>query len=275
VSQTSVAPEETVPLSKEDVRYIKQAYRAGLERGSRLDDALEGAIGYSIAHVDRYSPEQTAWATRRFTEEKAWRRGPRINASAMIRRLRFGEMQLTGMEFERYFPSGPEEGGGTSTGNLFVSAGLTNLISLWVGLTGTAVNPLHGGALGAGGTSVVGMGTGVAAMATTDTSLISNGVSGQCWFQAFDSTSPGTTSQPGVIVATATIASANANFAWNEWCWATGSGAVTAGSTGGTGVDLPFHILSSWAMINHKTNVGLGTKAPGSSWVFSTTFTIQ
>jgi hypothetical protein len=259
-----------VPLSREDVKYIQQAYKAGLERGARLDKALEGAVGYSIAHVDRYSPDQVKWATQRFREERAWRRGPKVNAAAMIRRLRFGELQLTGMEFERYFPEGPEQGEMTATGNIFVSAGLTNLISLWLGLTGAAVNPLRDASTG---TSVVGIGTGTTAAATTDTTLISNG--GSSWYQGFDATSFGTTSQPGVIVATATIASANANFAWQEWGWFTGSGVVTPGSNGGTAAGSPFAVGNSWCMNNHKTSVALGTKASGSSWVFSTQFSVS
>jgi hypothetical protein len=260
-----------VGLTKDDVRYIQQAYRAGIERGTQLDAALEGAVGFSIAHVQKYSPEQTAWARDRFHEEIAWRRGPKINAGAMIRRLRFGELQLTGMDFERYFPGGPDEGEDTKTGNIFVSAGLTNLISLWLGLTGTAVNPLHDVSAG---TSVVGMGTGTTAAATTDTALLGNNTAGG-WYQAFDASSFGTTTQPGVLIGTGTVASANANFAWNEWCWATGSGAVTAGSNLSITSGSPFATASSFAMVNHKTSVALGTKASGSSWVFSTTFTIS
>lgn len=263
-------------LTKDDISYISQAYKAGIERGRGLDSlgsALEGAMGFSIAHVAKYSPDQVAWATERFKVEKAWRRGPRVDTSAMIRRLRYGggELALTGMEFERYFPEGPEQGEATGTGNIFVSAGLTNLFSLWMGLTGTAVNPIRDGGAG---TSVVGMGTGTTAAATTDVTLIANNTA-NAWFQAFDASSFGSTTQPGVLVATATIASANANFAWNEWCWATGTGAVTAGSNGTTTAGSPFATASSWAMVNHKTNVALGTKASGSSWVFSTTFTVS
>jgi hypothetical protein len=260
-----------VGLTKDDVKYIQQAYKAGIERGTQLDAALEGAVGFSIAHVEKYSPEQTAWAKDRFRTEIAWRRGAKINAGAMIRRLRFGEMQLTGMDFERYFPGGPEEGEDTKTGNIFVSAGLTNLVSLWLGLTATAINPLHDVA---GGTSVVGVGTGLAAAGTADTVLQGNNTAG-AWYQAFDATSFGTTTQPGVLVGTTTVASANANFAWQEWCWATGSGAVTAGSNLSNTTLQPFTTASSFAMVNHKTNVALGTKASGSSWVFSTTFTIS
>ncbi len=264
-----------MPLSRADIDYIKQAYTAGVERGkglAALTGALEGALGYSVAHVDKYSPDQTRWATERFQTEKAWRRGAKINAPAMIRRLRFGELQLTGMEFERYFPEGPEDGEATGTGNSFVAAGLTNLFSLWTGLTGAAVNTLHG-ATGAGSSSAVGVGSSTTAAATSDTALGADNTAG-AWYQSFDPSSFALTT-PGVAIATATIASANANFTWNEWCWVTGGGAVTAGSHLSTTTGVPFATASSYAMVNHKTGVALGSKSTGSSWVFSTTFTVS
>src|SRR5712692_480768 len=258
-----------MPLSNDDVKYLQQAYKAGVARAAGMDHALDGAIGFSVAHVDKYSSDQTEWAVRRFREEKAWRRGTRINTTAMLRRLRHGELELSGMEFTRYFPGGPEEGEDTATGNVFTASGLTNLISLWTGLTGAAINPLH--AVSAG-TSVVGVGCGTAAAGTADTSLISNG--GSAWYQAFDASSLGTTTTNGVVVGTVTVGSANGNFAWNEWTIATGSGVVTAGSNGSTVAGSPFATANSWAMLNHKTNVNLGSKASGSSWIFSVSFQI-
>jgi hypothetical protein len=261
-----------VPLSRDDAEYIRHAYEAGLNRGRALSAAspFEGAVGYSVAHVDKYSPDQTAWARERFRGEQAWRRGKRVNVTQMIRRLREGPLSLTGADFERYFPGGPEMGEKTGVpGNVFVAAGLTNLISLWMGLTGTAVNVLGT----TGHTPVVGMGTGTTAPATSDTTLLS--VGGSAWFQSFDASTLGTTSTNGQVVGTVTVGSANANFAWNEWCWATGLGTVTAGSNGGTAVGSPYSTANSWAMVNHKTGVALGSKASGSSWVFSTTFTIS
>lgn len=254
-----------MPLSNGDVRELQQAYQAGLARGLQL--VPDGAVGYSVAHVDKYSTDQVAWAARKFDQEKAWRRGVKVNTAAMIRRLRSGPLgQPTGMEFERYFPGGPEDGQATSTGNIFVATGLTNLISMWTGLSGTIINKL-------GTNSVVGVGTGTTAAATADTTLISNG--GSAWYQVFDASTFGTTTTNGVCVGTCTVGSANGNFSWNEWCWATGAGAITAGSNGGATAGSPFATASSFAMVNHKTNVNLGSKASGSSWVFSTTFTIS
>lgn len=253
-----------MPLTKDDVSYIQQAYRAGLDRGrAQMDKALEGATGFSIAHVDKYSPDQTAWAAQRMRDEVSWRRGGDVRA--MIRRLRSGPLRLTGQEFERYFPGGPEEGAVTRSGNIFVAQGLTNLISLWMGLTGTAINSI-------GATPVCGVGTGISAAATSDTNLISDG--GSAYYQGFDA-ALGTTTTNGVVVGTSTYGSANANFDWNEWCWATGHGAISPGARLDSAAGSPFATASSAAMVNHKTNVNLGAKASGSSWVFSTTFTIS
>lgn len=264
--------EAAVPLSRDDLDHIRHAYQAGMRRGAAragVSEALEGAIGFSVAHVDKYSADQTRWAAQRLRQEQSWRRGYRVDPSAMLRRLRSGPLTLTGMDFERYFPGGPEDGEATGAGNIFVAQGLTNLISLWMGLSGTAINKLSQ----TGATPVTGVGTGTAAPATSDTSLISNG--GSAYFQSFDALSLGTTAVNGVVIGTSTFGSAVANFAWNEWCWATGLGTVTAGANGGTTAGSPFSTGASWAMVNHKTNVNLGSKASGSSWVFSTTFTIS
>jgi hypothetical protein len=247
-----------VPLSQEDTDYIRHAYMEGVKRGRRdaaagqayLGERLEGAIGFSVGCVDKYSPDQTAWASRRLLRD----------TGRMVK-------PIAG-HFERYFPGGPENGQSWGVGNSFVATGLTNLISLWTALTGARINALSGTG------SVCGVGTGTTLPATSDTALISdNGAS--AWYQAFDNTASfGTTTTNGVLIGTSTFGSANANFAWNEWCWATGGGSITAGTTLSATTNKPFNSANSQAMVNHKTNVALGTKASGSSWVFSTTFTI-
>lgn len=252
-----------MPLSREDTDYIRHAYLEGVKRGKQLGAAagaayvgekMEGALGFSIAHVDKYSADQTAWASRRLRE---MRRG-------------VAPLLLTGTDFARYFPNGPEDGQETCAGNIFVSAGLNNLISLWLGLAASgALSRAIGGTV-----SVCGVGTGTAAPSQADTSLISN--NGSAYFQAFDTAAAfGTTATAGQLVGTSTFGSAVANFAWNEWCWATGAGTITPGSNGTSSAGSPFATANTFAMVNHKTNVNLGSKASGSSWVFSTTFTIS
>jgi hypothetical protein len=243
-----------VPLSREDTDYIRHAYLEGVKRGRRdvgyMGEKLEGAIGFSIAHVDKYSTDQTAWAARRFA----------------------GPGKLIGADFQRYFPHGPEDGQETCAGNIFVNAGLSNLVALWTGLTAAgALSRPMGGTL-----SVCGVGTGTAAAANTDTVLIGDSAAAGAYYQGFDSAAAfGTTATPGQLVGTSTFGSAFANFAWNEWCWATGAGAITAGSSLSGTTLKPFTTANTAAMVNHKTAVALGTKASGSSWVFSTTFTIS
>jgi hypothetical protein len=259
-----------MPLTKDDIAQIQQAYKAGVRRG-RMDIGadVQGATGFSIAHVAKYSPDQTAYAMRRFEADVSNRRGRDVRS--LLKGSRKPVLKLTGAEFDRYFPRGPEDGEVTNAGNIFVAQGLTNLVSLWMGLTGTAINPL--GVTTA--TPVCGVGTGTSTPATSDTALLGNGTAVGAYYQIFDSTVLATTTTNGVLVGTSTYASANANFAWNEWCWATGRGLVTAGDNLTATSGSPFATASSNAMVNHKTGVALGTKASGSSWVFSTTFTIS
>ena len=83
------------------------------------------------------------------------------------------------------------------------------------------------------------------------------------WYQQADSSYP--TQSGGVITCNCTITSSNGNFAWQEWCLATGSGGITSGdhlSATATGV----------VLLNHKV-ASLGTKASGASWVFTATVT--
>lgn len=243
-----------MPLSRADMHQLRR-------QGDSITWHME-------CEVEKYSPDQVAFAVRRFREERAWRRGCKVDPAHMVARLRYGKMTLQGSDFERYFPRGGEEGHASAPGNILVNAGLTNLISLWLGLTGTAINHLTQSAA----TACVGVGTGTSAPATTDITLISN--NGSAWYQAFDASTLTQLGSNG-IQGTCTVGSANANFAWNEWCWATGTGLFTAGSNGTSVAGSPYATANSFAMVNHKTNVNLGSKASGSSWVFSTTMTIS
>lgn len=242
-------------LTKDDLDYIRQHA-----------DAIDVITWHASCAVDKYSPDQVQWAGRRFSEERAWRgQGFRTNVKHTLQRMRYGPLVLDGSDYQRYFPAGPEMGHVVGAdGNLLVNTGLGNIFSLWMGLTGAAINPIRDVA---GGTSVVGVGSGAAAAATTDTTLQGNG--GSAWYQGIDATSLAT-SAINTLVATCTVASGNGNFSWQEWCWATGSGAVTAGANGGTTAGSPFATGATWSMVNHKTNVNLGSKASGSAWVFST-----
>jgi hypothetical protein len=183
-----------------------------------------------IAHasVAKYSPDQVAWATQKMGYEPD---GARLS-------LLFRD---------------PEDGVTEEPGNLMVTAGLNLLTSLLEGGAGTPF---------AHADAIVGVGAGTTTATTTDTALTDDNTS-NAYYQQADSSYP--TQSNGVITTQCTIGSANANFAWNEWCLATGSGGITAGdhlSAAATGV----------VMLNHKVAT-LGTKASGASWVFTATVT--
>jgi hypothetical protein len=180
------------------------------------------------ARVARYSPDQVAWATRRMGYEPD---GARLS-------LLFRD---------------PEDGVVEEPGNLLTTAGLNLLTSLLEGGAGTPF---------AHADAIVGVGAGTTTATTADTALTDDN-SSSAWYQQADSSYP--TQSGGVITCNCTITSSNGNFAWQEWCLATGSGGITAGdhlSATATGV----------VLLNHKV-ASLGTKASGASWVFTAVIT--
>lgn len=139
-----------------------------------------------------------------------------------------------------------------SYGNLLTTAGLNHITGLIIGNGAAAFN---------GTQSVVGVGNSSTAAAVSDTALL-----GTAWYQEVDGAGP--TRSNGVITAISTFASADANFAWNEWCWVVATGTITPTAT--------FANIGSTSeqMLNRKV-ASLGTKASGASWVFTTTVTLS
>jgi len=180
------------------------------------------------ASVAKYSPDQVRWATEKLGYEP---QGHRLS-------LLFRD---------------PEDGVTEEPGNLMVTVGLNLLTALLEGGAGTPF---------AHADAIVGVGTNSTAATVADTALGADN-SSNAYYQQADSSYP--TQSNGVITCQSTFASGNANFAWNEWCAATGSGGITPGnhlSAVATGV----------VMLNHKV-ASLGTKSSGASWVFSLTIT--
>jgi len=178
------------------------------------------------ASVAKYSPDQVAWAAAKMGYEP---QGHRLS-------LLFRD---------------PEDGVVEEGGNLMVTAGLNLLTSLLEGGAGTPF---------AHADAIVGVGAGTTTALIGDTALTDDNTS-NAYYQQADSSYP--TQSNGTITCNCTFASGNANFAWQEWCLATGSGGITAGdhlSAAATGV----------VMLNHKVT-SLGTKASGASWVFTAT----
>lgn len=195
----------------------------------------DGINWHAFAHVDKYSPEQTAWATAKLGYEP---QGDKL-------RELFAE---------------PEDGFAEADGNLLTTVGLTTITSLLIGTSPSGkLYPL------ANANAVCGVGATATAATVADTVLGANG--GSAYYQQMDSTYPQVSA--GVITGQCTYASGNANFAWAEWGWASGTGTITAGATlasvYGTG--------ASFSLWNHKIQ-SLGTKVSGASWVFVTTVTL-
>jgi hypothetical protein len=214
--------------------------------------------------IEKYSPDQTAWAETWMHQRRAWRRLPVIGDVLVS--------ELHGDWLRHIFPHGPEDGYAYCEGNLLVNGGLTALASLITGAS--TYGPFSANTVSqTTGHSIVGVGTNTsgagAPAAVTDTTLRDNG--GTCWYQGSDATYPNLSTGTGLLTNQSTFASGVANFAWNEWCWVTITGtAITASATlASTG--------TSPTMWNHKTSLSsgggatLGTKGSGATWVFATT----
>lgn len=223
-------------------------------------ESAEAARWTAHSWVDKYSPDQVKWAEKRI-------RDGRSLSQRILVSLR-GEPRLEGVTLREFFAS-PEDGTVQCPGNLLVGAGLTNLFSLWFGQTGTAINPLRTG--GSSGAAVCGVGATNTAATVADVHLGADG--GSAYYQGCDSSFPTFANVSGVVTATlqSTFAAGVGNFAWNEWCWATGAGTVTAGAT----LASVYATGASYAMVNHKIPASsLGTKGSGAAWVFTTTINI-
>lgn len=232
--------------------------------------------------IEKYSVDQTQWAEERIGNLASWRRLPvlrdiRLGESkgrliegvpaTTLRRHRPHGGQLTvkhdihGNWLREVFPHGPEDGYAYDDGNLLVNAGLQQIIVLLN--TATQGSPTPRAMTNA--QTVCGVGTTSTAATTADTALGSDNTA-NAYYQGMDATFPNTTN-PATMNGQSTFAASNANFAWNEWCWATGQ-TIAAGThlaTGGV-----FTTLGG--MINHKVpGTSLGTKGSGASWVFTTT----
>jgi hypothetical protein len=140
-------------------------------------------------------------------------------------------------------------------GNLLVTTGLNRITNLIIGGGGT---PL------AHANAIVGVGTSSTAATVSDVALGSDGTA-NAYYQQADSGYP--TQSNGTITCNATFQTGNANFAWNEWCWADGSGTITAGTTLAS-------VATSPVMLNHRIQ-SLGTKVSGAVWTLSATLTLS
>jgi hypothetical protein len=141
--------------------------------------------------------------------------------------------------------------------NQLVTVGLNLLGNLLIGAGGNAFTHAQ---------AIVGVGNSSTAWTAADTHLGGDGSTTTAWYQGADSSPSSYPIQSnGVITCNATVATGNANWAWNEWCFATGSGTLTPGGTLAS-------VATGVVMINHKI-ASLGTKVNTAVWVAQGTIT--
>lgn len=199
---------------------------ADLDRALRLG-AGDGARWTVHAHVDKWSEDATRWARRRL--------GIPAPRAADFERLRLR----------------PDLGVVDRPGNLLVTAGLTRLMSLLNGAGGQAATNTA---------TRMGTGNGAGSAAVGDTDLSAAAGAANRWFQIMDATFPSVATN--VMTVKATWASADGNYAWNEWGIDIGTPTVTSSAT------------VNATLLNHKTSAALGTKTTG-SWALTVTITIS
>lgn len=137
------------------------------------------------------------------------------------------------------------------TSNLLTTAGLNRITSLIIagggqGVTNTAAR--------------LGVGDSTTAAAVGDTDLGAAAGSTHRQFYVMDATYP--TQSNGLLTFKSTFASADANFAWQEWCVDVATPTVANGTTVNT------------LLLNHKI-VSMGTKVSGSTWALTATITLS
>lgn len=188
----------------------------------------------AYARIDKYSPEVVRELTQYLGYEPK---------SADFKRLSVDANSITEVD-----------------GNILVTGGLGNLTNLFFGGGGDAFSNAK---------AIVGVGDSSTAAAAAQTDLQA---STNKYFQGVDASNPTrvtTTVTNDAVQAIATFASGNANFAWNEWCWAvTTTGTITGNAT------LASVSSGTETMLNRKV-ASMGTKGSGSSWVFTTKVTFS
>jgi hypothetical protein len=187
----------------------------------------ESGLWYAHARVDKYSADQEKWVLGKFPEQ----RRPQA--------FMFEDFRIK-----------PEDGTAQAERNLLTTNGINRMLNLTIAGGGQALTNTA---------TRLGVGNGAGTAAAGDTDLSASAGSTNRWFQVMDATYPSVATN--VLTARATWASADGNFAWNEWGLDVGTPTVTASAT------------VAALLFNHKTSAALGTKSTG-SWVLTVTVTI-
>lgn len=203
----------------------------------RVDGHADGARWTVHAHVDKWGPDATAFASRKM--------GVLLPGGVPAPR---GRLAPTARDFE-LFGIKPEDTA-DQAGNLLVTAGLTRLMSLLNGAGGQAATNTA---------TRLGTGNGAGSAAVGDTDLSASAGAANRWFQVMDATFPSVATN--VLTAKSTFATGDGNYAWNEWGIDIGTPTVTSSA------------VVNATLLNHKTSAALGTKTTG-SWALTVTITI-
>jgi hypothetical protein len=141
-------------------------------------------------------------------------------------------------------------------GNLLTTAGLNRITALIVANGSPQALTNSRTAVGVGNSSTA---------ATVSDAALGGNSAGNSWWQQADSTYPSQAN--GVITTYATFASADGNFAWNEWGLGAATAAITANAVFNTAT-------TTGVLINHKVQ-SLGTKVSGAVWTLQSTITLS
>lgn len=139
-----------------------------------------------------------------------------------------------------------------SEGNALTTVGLQRLGDLFTGASAFGFTASRG-MMGVGDSSTANS----PAVSPAYTALLGTASTGQFYVPITGAAS----STNGLVAASANFTSAQANYQWNEWCWAIATAAPVANSSFATAT-------TSGVMLNRKVQ-NLGTKASGATWTLS------
>lgn len=190
-----------------------------------MSEHLDGLKWRAHARVDKYTRDQIAWVQGR--------------TGVLVPQADLLAAHLTPVEVSE------------EAGNLLTTAGLTRMCSLIVGGGGQAMTNTA---------TRLGVGNSNTAAAVGQTDLQASAGSSNRYFMTMDATYP--SASGAVITAKSTFASADGNFAWEEWGLDIGTPTVSAGTT------------VNATLANRKV-ASLGTKVSGATWALTVTITLS
>ena len=159
---------------------------------------------YPRVTVEKYSPDQSAWAQRRLHGELSW--GRRL----LVETLGIRVPRLHGDWLRETFGE-PEDGYAYCQGNSLVNGGLDALAGLVINAGGK--QPL------ANANAICGVGANAAGFAATQAALSGDGSTTTAWYQVMDTGYPAVDgTMHGQLDGQSTFISTSANFNWVEWC---------------------------------------------------------